>query len=46
MKKLILVAMIAILAGCGVKSDLVRPNGQPTAKNERDPSLPPIQTGR
>ncbi len=46
MKKLILVAMIAVLAGCGVKNNLVKPNGQPNAKTERDPSLPPNQTGR
>ena len=46
MRKLILLAMIATLAACGVKSDLVRPNGQATSKTERDPSLPPNQTGR
>ena len=44
MKKLILMAMIACLAACGVKSDLVKPDGQPTSKNERDPSLPPTTT--
>lgn len=43
---LIGVVMIASLAACGVKNDLVRPNGQPTADNERDPSRPPNQTGR
>jgi predicted small lipoprotein YifL len=41
MKKFILLAMIACLAACGVKNDLVKPNGQPTAKTEKDPSLPP-----
>jgi predicted small lipoprotein YifL len=46
MKKLILLVMLASLAACGVKSDLVRPNGQPTPKSERDPSLPPSPTGR
>ena len=46
MRKLFLLAVIASLAACGVKNDLVRPNGQPTAKTERDPSLPPNQTGR
>jgi predicted small lipoprotein YifL len=46
LRKLILIALLASLAACGVKSDLVRPNGKPTAKNERDPSLPPAQTGR
>jgi hypothetical protein len=38
--------LLASLVGCGVKSDLVRPNGQATPKTERDPSLPPNQTGR
>jgi hypothetical protein len=38
--------LIASLAACGVKNDLVRPNGKPTAENERDPSRPPNQTGR
>jgi predicted small lipoprotein YifL len=46
MKKLVLLALIASLAACGVKSNLVRPNGQPTADTERDPSRPPNQTGR
>lgn len=41
MRKLILLAMIAALAACGVKNDLVRPNGKPTPKERRDPSLPP-----
>lgn len=46
MKKLILLMVIASLAACGVKSDLTRPNGRPTAENERDPSRPSNQTGR
>jgi len=46
MKKLFLLAMIACLAACGVKNDLVKPNAQPTPKTERDPSLPPTPTGR
>jgi predicted small lipoprotein YifL len=45
-RKLVLLALIAALAACGVKSDLTRPNGKPTAENERDPSRPPNQTGR
>ena len=31
------------VAGCGVKSDLVMPDGKPTPKNEKDPSKPPAQ---
>ena len=46
MKKLLLILLIGSLAACGVKNDLVRPNGQATTKTERDPSLPPNQTGR
>ena len=46
MKKIILLALIASLAACGVKSELVKPNGQATSEKERDPSLPPNQTGR
>jgi hypothetical protein len=45
-KALSLLLLASFLAGCGVKNDLVRPNGQPTPKTERDPSLPPNQTGR
>ena len=41
MKKVIVLLMLASLAACGVKNDLVKPNGQPTPKSERDPSLPP-----
>ena len=46
MRKLLLLVMIASLAACGVKNDLVKPNGQATPKSERDPSLPPNTTGR
>jgi len=42
----IAVLLLVSLAACGVKNDLIKPNGQPTAKNERDPSRPPNQTGR
>ena len=45
------------LCGCGVKSDLVRPNAPPqtaekspskppSQKNEKDPSKPPSQLGK
>jgi hypothetical protein len=29
------------LASCGVKNDLVTPDGNPTPKGEKDPSKPP-----
>ena len=44
MKKIILLAMLACLAACGVKNELVRPDGKPTPRSERDPSLPPSTT--
>ncbi|MEJ1967588.1 MAG: lipoprotein [Rhizomicrobium sp.] len=31
------------VTGCGVKSDLLLPNGKPTPKTEKDPSKPPPQ---
>ena len=44
MRKFILLVMFASLSACGVKNDLVKPNGQPTPRTERDPSLPPSTT--
>ena len=42
--RIVLAALIALsLAGCGVKSDLVRPDGTPTPKGQKDPSKPPSQ---
>jgi hypothetical protein len=47
MKKLILFAALAlVVAGCGVKNDLVKPNGQATPKDQSDPSKPPYPLGR
>ena len=34
------------LASCGVKNDLVKPNGESTPKNQPDPSKPPYPIGR
>ena len=42
---LFLAALMATsLSACGVKNDLVKPNGQPTPSGERDPSRPPSTT--
>ena len=47
MKKLILfAALAAVLTGCGVKNDLVKPNGQSTPRDEKNPSKPPYPLGR
>jgi predicted small lipoprotein YifL len=44
MKRVLLLLMLASLTACGVKNDLVKPNGQPTPSGERDPSRPPSTT--
>jgi predicted small lipoprotein YifL len=46
MKRFFLALLVTALAGCGVKNDLVRPNGQPTPQDQRDPSQPPAPVGR
>lgn len=42
----IVLAVAFFLNGCGVKNDLVKPNGQPTPKDEHDPSKPAYPIGR
>lgn len=45
--KLTLVATLAIgIAGCGTKTELLRPDGKPTPRDERDPSQPPSPISR
>jgi hypothetical protein len=45
--KLTLLAIVAIgIAGCGTKTELLKPDGKPTAHNERDPSQPPSPISR
>ncbi|HJW42512.1 MAG TPA: lipoprotein [Rhizomicrobium sp.] len=36
-------ALAFSLAGCGVKNDLVMPDGKPTPRGQKDPSKPPNQ---
>ena len=45
MKLRLIVAVVLALgvAACGVKSDLVTPDGKPTPKGQKDPSKPPAQ---
>jgi predicted small lipoprotein YifL len=46
MKKLLLFIVLAFaVTACGVKNDLVKPNGQATSKDEHDPSRPPYPLG-
>ena len=41
----VIAALSVALASCGVKNDLVLPDGKPTAKNQKDPSKPPLPIG-
>ena len=42
--RIFLVFVLAVaLSSCGVKSDLVLPDGKPSPKGEKDPSKPPSQ---
>jgi hypothetical protein len=40
------VALAFSLSACGVKSDLVKPDGKPTPKDQHDPSRPPNPIGQ
>ena len=47
MSKILPLLLLAVtLTACGVKSDLMKPNGTPTPKTENDPSKPPVPLGR
>ncbi|HKD48894.1 MAG TPA: hypothetical protein VKB67_14495 [Rhizomicrobium sp.] len=47
MKKLLLIALLSLVAAsCGVKSDLSKPDGTITPRNQPDPSRPPYPIGR
>jgi len=42
--RVILLVVLALgVSGCGVKSDLVMPDGKATPKGQKDPSKPPTQ---
>jgi hypothetical protein len=43
---ILFVATALLVTACGVKNDLVKPNGQPTPRNQPDPSKPPYPIGR
>ena len=42
----VIIALSLLAASCGVKNELVKPNGQPTQRTESDPSKPPYPLGR
>jgi predicted small lipoprotein YifL len=47
MTRTIAVFVLALaLASCGVKNDLVLPDGKQTAKGQHDPSKPPLPIGQ
>jgi predicted small lipoprotein YifL len=47
MNRFMLMLMVCVaLAACGVKSDLTRPNGNPTPADEQDPSKPQHPLGQ
>jgi hypothetical protein len=39
----LMLGLALAVAGCGVKSDLLTPDGKPTPKGQKDPSKPPPQ---
>ncbi|HKY17693.1 MAG TPA: hypothetical protein VJL82_02075 [Rhizomicrobium sp.] len=41
----VLVLLSLAIAACGVKNDLIKPNGQSTSRDEPDPSKPPFPLG-
>jgi predicted small lipoprotein YifL len=45
--RLLLLAVLAFaVTACGVKNDLVKPNGQTAPHDEHDPAKPPYPLGR
>jgi predicted small lipoprotein YifL len=47
MKALLLITLLGLaVASCGVKNDLIKPDGTATPKNAPDPSRPPYPIGR
>ena len=45
MRLMLAFVLVFSLAGCGVKNDLVLPDGSKNAKGQKDPSKPPIPIG-
>jgi len=46
MRLLLAFALALSLGACGVKNDLLMPDGKPTPKNQQDPSKPPHPIGQ
>jgi predicted small lipoprotein YifL len=45
-RMLVLLAILAPMAGCGTKTELLTPNGKRTPADQRDPSQPPSPLSR
>ncbi|HEX4079098.1 MAG TPA: hypothetical protein VHX61_09525 [Rhizomicrobium sp.] len=43
---LVIASLVAPLAGCGTKTELLTPNGKRTPAGQRDPSQPPSPIAR
>jgi predicted small lipoprotein YifL len=43
---LLILALSLVVASCGVKNQLARPDGKPAPRDQPDPSLPPYPIGR
>jgi len=41
-----IIILSLLVASCGVKNELTKPNGQTTSKDQPDPSRPPYPLGR
>lgn len=46
LKKTLALALAFTIAGCGTKTELLKPDGKPTPRDERDPSQPPSPISR
>ena len=42
----LIIALALSVAACGTKSNLLKPDGNPTPKSEKDPSQPPNPIAR
>ncbi|HEX9160042.1 MAG TPA: hypothetical protein VF835_07420 [Rhizomicrobium sp.] len=46
LKVTLALALAVGIAGCGTKTELLKPDGKPTPHDERDPSQPPSPISR
>ncbi|HLY06016.1 MAG TPA: hypothetical protein VKR31_09735 [Rhizomicrobium sp.] len=45
-KATLALALAFSIAGCGTKTELLKPDGKPTPRDQRDPSQPPSPISR